>query len=56
MTGVFEILGSLSLLLLGLFGTATFLVPLAALGLAVIMLLSVIFHISRGEMFTFNSR
>lgn len=46
---IFEILGALGLILPALFDIATFLVPLAAVGLALIMALSILFHLSRGE-------
>jgi uncharacterized membrane protein YphA (DoxX/SURF4 family) len=53
--GVFEILGALGLILPGIFRVATFLIPAAALGLALIMALSIAFHLSRGEKgFTIN--
>ncbi|MHA7281360.1 DoxX family protein [Arthrobacter sp. TMS2-4] len=53
--GVFEILGALGLILPGIFRIATFLIPAAALGLALIMALSIAFHLSRGEKgFTIN--
>ncbi|WP_026531527.1 DoxX family protein [Arthrobacter sp. H41] len=47
--GVAEILGALGLILPAVFNIATFLVPLAAAGLALVMVLSIIFHLSRGE-------
>ncbi|WP_458116564.1 DoxX family protein [Arthrobacter sp. D2-10] len=47
--GTFEILGALGLILPGIFRFATFLIPAAAIGLALIMALSIAFHISRGE-------
>ena len=47
--GTFEILGALGLILPGIFRVATFLIPAAAIGLALIMALSIAFHISRGE-------
>lgn len=47
--GAFEILGALGLILPGVFRIATFLIPAAAIGLALIMALSIAFHISRGE-------
>lgn len=49
-TGTAEILGSLGLILPGLTGTMPELVPLAALGLAVIMVGAIVWHASRGEM------
>jgi uncharacterized membrane protein len=53
--GVFEILGALGLILPGIFRVATFLIPAAAIGLALIMALSIAFHLSRGEKgFTIN--
>ena len=53
--GTFEILGALGLILPGIFRVATFLIPAAAIGLALIMALSIAFHISRGEKgFTIN--
>jgi len=47
--GVAELLGGLALLLPGLFGFWQALVPLAALGLAIIMLLAAGFHVKRKE-------
>jgi uncharacterized membrane protein YphA (DoxX/SURF4 family) len=47
--GFFEILGSVGLVLSALFNTATFLIPWAAAGLALIMVLSILYHVSRGE-------
>ena len=47
--GVAEILGGIGVLLPALFKTATVLVPLAALGLAVIMILAAGFHAKRKE-------
>ncbi|WP_026550988.1 DoxX family protein [Arthrobacter sp. Br18] len=47
--GVAEILGALGLILPAVFTIATFLIPLAAAGLALIMALSIAFHLSRGE-------
>jgi len=49
-SGASEILGGLGLILPGIFKTRTQLVPLAASGLAVVMLGAVVYHISRGEM------
>lgn len=48
-SGTAEILGGLGLMLPGLFKIRTQLVPLAALGLAVVMLGAVVFHLTRGE-------
>jgi uncharacterized membrane protein YphA (DoxX/SURF4 family) len=47
--GVSELLGGLGLLLPALTHILPWLTPLAAVGLAVIMLLAIIFHIRRGE-------
>lgn len=47
--GISELLGGLGLLLPGLTGLAPFLTPVAALGLAVIMLLAAGFHARRNE-------
>lgn len=44
-----EILGALGLVLPGVFGVATFLVPAAGAGLAVLMLAAVGIHVRRGE-------
>lgn len=48
-TGVLEILGGLGLILPGLFHRQTRLVPLAALGLALLMIGAAIWHIPRAE-------
>ena len=48
--GVSELLGGLGLLLPALTGILPWLTPLAAVGLAVIMILAGIFHATRGEM------
>lgn len=47
--GIAEILGAVGLILPALFGIATWLVPTAALGLAVIMVLAAAFHAQRRE-------
>jgi uncharacterized membrane protein YphA (DoxX/SURF4 family) len=47
--GVAEILGAIGLILPALTGVLPWLTPLAALGLAVIMLLAIIFHARRRE-------
>lgn len=47
--GVCELLGGLGLVLPGLTSILPWLTPLAATGLALIMLLAMIFHIRRGE-------
>src|SRR3954447_18934676 len=47
--GVCEILGGLGLLLPALTGIGTWLIPVAAFGLALIMALAAVFHIRRGE-------
>ncbi|HEX9036027.1 MAG TPA: DoxX family protein [Ktedonobacterales bacterium] len=47
--GVVEILGALGLILPGFTHIATFLIPLAAAGLALVMLLASGFHVRRGE-------
>ena len=48
--GLSELMGGLGLLLPSLLRIKPNLTPLAALGLATIMLLATLFHISRGEM------
>jgi len=47
--GISELLGGLGLLLPALTGILPWLTPLAAAGLAVIMILAGIFHVTRGE-------
>jgi uncharacterized membrane protein YphA (DoxX/SURF4 family) len=47
--GVSELLGGLGLLLPALTGILPWLTPLAAVGLAIIMILASIFHATRGE-------
>lgn len=47
--GVLEVLGGLGLVLPAVLGTATDLVPLAALGLAMIMVGAAVTRLSRGE-------
>lgn len=47
--GLAEVLGALGLIVPAITGTATFLVPLAATGLAVVMIGALITHIKRGE-------
>jgi uncharacterized membrane protein YphA (DoxX/SURF4 family) len=47
--GTAEILGGLGLILPGLIRVATWLTPLAALGLIAIMLLAIVFHLGRDE-------
>jgi uncharacterized membrane protein YphA (DoxX/SURF4 family) len=48
--GVSELLGAIGLVLPMLTGILPWLTPLAAVGLAVIMLLAIVFHLKRGEM------
>jgi uncharacterized membrane protein YphA (DoxX/SURF4 family) len=48
-SGIAEILGGLGLILPGIFRIQTRLVPLAAAGLALVMVGAVIYHITRGE-------
>ncbi len=48
-SGIAEILGGLGLILPGLTRIQTRLTPLAALGLSLVMVGAVVFHISRGE-------
>ncbi len=48
-SGAAEILGGLGLILPGLTGIRTELTPLAAVGLLVIMVFAVVFHLQRGE-------
>ncbi|RJX40123.1 DoxX family protein [Paenibacillus pinisoli] len=47
--GISELLGGLGLILPGALGIATILTPIAALGIAVIMVLAIVFHIKRNE-------
>ena len=47
--GAFEILGGLGLSLPGVYSIAEFLIPLAATGLAIIMVLAALTHFNRGE-------
>ncbi|ALV41918.1 hypothetical protein AU252_12715 [Pseudarthrobacter sulfonivorans] len=47
--GAAEVLGALGLILPAVTGIATFLVPVAAAGLAVVMVGAIITHIKRGE-------
>lgn len=47
--GVAEVLGALGLVLPALTGVATVLVPIAAIGLAVVMAGAVVVHLKRGE-------
>lgn len=47
--GVVEILGAIGLILPGLTGTAPILVPLAAVGLGLVMLGAAVVHIRRGD-------
>lgn len=49
LAGAAEVLGALGLVLPGVTGVAPVLVPLAAAGLAVTMILAAIFHTRRGE-------
>jgi uncharacterized membrane protein YphA (DoxX/SURF4 family) len=49
-SGTAEILGGLGLILPGLTKIQTRLTPLAGLGLAVVMILAVFYHLPRGEM------
>ena len=48
-SGTAEILGGLGLILSGLFKRYTWLTPLAAAGLVLVMLGAAVFHITRGE-------
>ena len=48
-SGIAEILGGLGLILPGIFRIQTRLVPLAALGLMLVMIGAVIYHLTRGE-------
>jgi uncharacterized membrane protein len=48
-SGIAEILGGLGLILPGLFRIQTRLIPLAASGLALVMVGAVIYHVTRGE-------
>ena len=50
-SGTAEILGGLGLILPGLFRIQTRLIPLAAIGLILVMAGAAIFHITRGEYF-----
>lgn len=47
--GVLEILGAIGLLLPGILGIATILVPLAAAGLAITMVFAALVHVRRGD-------
>lgn len=47
--GLAEVLGALGLILPAVTGIATFLVPVAATGLAIVMVGAVITHLNRGE-------
>ncbi|HLW19071.1 MAG TPA: DoxX family protein [Cyclobacteriaceae bacterium] len=47
--GISEVLAGIGLVVPGVLKIKTILIPLAALGLAVIMVLAIIFHLSRGE-------
>lgn len=49
-SGTAEILGGLGMILPGLTGIQTRLVPLAAAGLMTVMMLAIAFHLRRGEM------
>jgi putative oxidoreductase len=49
-SGIAEILGGLGLILPGLTGIRPELTPLAAAGLALVMLLAAVYHLTRGEM------
>jgi uncharacterized membrane protein len=48
-SGIAEILGGLGLILPGLFKRYTWLTPLAAAGLVLVMVGAAVFHITRGE-------
>ena len=48
-SGIAEILGGLGLILPGLFRIQTRLIPLAAGGLALVMVGAIIYHVTRGE-------
>ncbi|WP_259391665.1 DoxX family protein [Paenibacillus sp. 1011MAR3C5] len=47
--GVSELLGGLGLILPGALGIAAILTPIAALGIAIIMVLAIVFHVKRKE-------
>lgn len=47
--GVLEVLGAIGLILPGITGIAPFLVPLAATGLALLMIGAIVVHARRGE-------
>lgn len=49
--GIVEVLGALGLILPGITGIAPILVPLAAAGLAIVMVLAAIMHLRRGDGF-----
>jgi uncharacterized membrane protein len=49
-SGAAEILGGLGLILPGLTRIQTWLTPLAALGLVAVMILALLFHVTRGEL------
>lgn len=48
-SGTAEILGGLGLILPGVTRIKTWLTPLAALGLAIVMVLAMVYHLQRGE-------
>jgi len=48
-SGIAEILGGLGLILPGIFKIQTRLVPMAAAGLALVMVGAIIYHLTRGE-------
>ena len=48
-SGIAEILGGLGLILPGLTKRYTYLTPLAALGLVLVMIGAIVFHLTRGE-------
>jgi uncharacterized membrane protein len=49
--GIVEVLGAVGLILPGITGIAPVLVPLAATGLAIVMVLAAIMHLRRGDGF-----
>lgn len=49
--GIVEVLGAIGLILPGITGIAPILVPIAAVGLAIVMVLAAVMHLRRGDGF-----
>jgi uncharacterized membrane protein len=47
--GIVEVLGAIGLILPGITGIAPILVPIAAVGLAIVMVLAAVMHLRRGD-------